>query len=62
MKLFLDTANAAAIKQWADTGLIDGVTTNPSWLSKEGGDPKKVIEQTITTLQQAYISMRGSIE
>ncbi|MEX0764541.1 MAG: transaldolase family protein, partial [Nitrosopumilaceae archaeon] len=39
MKIFLDTANIAAIKLYNDMGLVDGVTTNPSLLAKEGGDP-----------------------
>lgn len=43
MKIFLDTANLDAIKRCSATGLVDGVTTNPSHLSKEGGDPKKLI-------------------
>lgn len=43
MKIFLDTADTAAIERWAKTGLIDGVTTNPSHLSKEGGDAKKQV-------------------
>jgi len=45
MKFFLDTANVESIKTWAETGLIDGVTTNPSLLSKEGGDVKKIIKE-----------------
>lgn len=43
MKLFLDTANRDMIKKWVSTGVIDGVTTNPSLLSKEGTDTKKVL-------------------
>jgi transaldolase len=43
MKIFLDTANREYIKKWASTGLVDGVTTNPTLLSKEGGDIKKVL-------------------
>ena len=43
MKLFLDTADCAAIEKWVATGLIDGVTTNPSHLYKSGGDPKKIV-------------------
>lgn len=35
MKLFLDTANLESIKHWSTTNLIDGVTTNPTLLSKE---------------------------
>ncbi|TVQ79875.1 MAG: fructose-6-phosphate aldolase [Bradymonadales bacterium] len=36
MKLFLDTANIQELKDAAQTGLIDGVTTNPSLVAKEG--------------------------
>jgi len=43
MKLFLDTANRELIKKWLPTGLVDGVTTNPSLLSKEGESTKEVL-------------------
>jgi transaldolase len=43
MKIFLDTASRDAIKKWLPTGLVDGVTTNPSLLSKEGSSPKDVL-------------------
>ncbi len=36
MKFFVDTANLDEIKELADTGLLDGVTTNPSLVAKEG--------------------------
>ncbi len=36
MKLFLDTANIDDIKKYASWGLVDGVTTNPSLIAKEG--------------------------
>ena len=45
MKIFLDTANVEQIKNYNDMGLLDGVTTNPSLLSKEGGDPQKTMEE-----------------
>ncbi len=38
MQFFLDTANIEEIKKGIDWGLVDGVTTNPSLLAKEGGD------------------------
>ena len=41
MKIFLDTANLDAIRMYNDMGLVDGITTNPSLLAKEGGDPQK---------------------
>jgi transaldolase len=37
MKFFLDTANLNEIREGAALGLIDGVTTNPSLVAKEGG-------------------------
>ena len=43
MKLFLDTADREEIKQWMPTGLIDGITTNPSHLSKQGTNTKQVL-------------------
>lgn len=43
MKIFLDTANRDMIKKWLPTGVVDGVTTNPSLLSKEGSNTKDVI-------------------
>lgn len=36
MKIFLDTANIDEIRAAADTGVVDGVTTNPSLIAKEG--------------------------
>ncbi|MBB4211712.1 transaldolase [Rhodothalassium salexigens DSM 2132] len=38
MKFFVDTADAQAIAQLAETGLVDGVTTNPSLVRKSGRD------------------------
>ena len=45
MKIFLDTANIEQIRQANALGAIEGVTTNPSLLSKEQGDWKKIIRQ-----------------
>ena len=57
MKLFLDTANIAAIKRWKETGLINGITTNPSHLSKEGGNPKDVVLEICKLLPEGEISV-----
>ncbi|MBN2332389.1 MAG: fructose-6-phosphate aldolase [Deltaproteobacteria bacterium] len=38
MEFFIDTANLEEIRQASDYGLVDGVTTNPSLVAKEGGD------------------------
>jgi len=43
MKIFLDTADLAKIEQLLPTGMIDGVTTNPSLIAKSGADIKKTI-------------------
>jgi transaldolase len=45
MKIFLDTANLKSIRMYNDMGLLDGITTNPTLLSKEGGDPHKTMEE-----------------
>ena len=43
MKFFIDTADLDEIKELADTGLLDGVTTNPSLIAKSGGNILDVI-------------------
>lgn len=45
MKFFADTAEIAEIRELADTGLLDGVTTNPSLIKKSGRDFKKTIAE-----------------
>ena len=45
MKLFMDTANGAHVAEVAEWGILDGVTTNPSLVMKEGGDFKKTVIQ-----------------
>jgi len=42
MKIFLDTADVDLIEQYYGTGLIDGVTTNPTLIKKSGYDPEEV--------------------
>ncbi len=51
MKIFLDTANLDSIKMYNDMGLLDGITTNPSLLSKEGGDPQKTMEEIVSIVK-----------
>ncbi len=43
MKLYLDTANVKEIKEAASMGLLDGVTTNPSLVAKEGRSFREVL-------------------
>ena len=45
MKFFIDTANIAEIKEANAIGMVDGVTTNPSLIAKEGGDFKEIIAE-----------------
>lgn len=45
MKFFVDTADVAEIKELASTGLLDGVTTNPSLVAKAGRDFKEIVAE-----------------
>jgi len=45
MKFFLDTANIDEIKDASSMGMVDGVTTNPSLIAKEGRDFEEVIKE-----------------
>jgi len=45
MKFFIDTANVEEIKKAWALGVIDGVTTNPSLISKEGKDPIELLKE-----------------
>ena len=56
MKIFLDTADTEAIEKGWKTGLIDGVTTNPSLILKNGEDPE-VVYQKLVDLGIPDISM-----
>ena len=47
MKIFLDTADTEAIKEGYATGLIDGITTNPSLIMKSGRNPEDVYQELI---------------
>ncbi len=43
MKIFLDTASLSEIREAAALGVVDGITTNPSLLAKESGDPERIL-------------------
>jgi len=47
MKFFIDTANIDEIKEAAALGILDGVTTNPSLVSKEGKDFRKLLDEIL---------------
>jgi transaldolase len=55
MKFFIDTANVEEIREAASFGLLDGVTTNPSLLSKEKGEPRAILRE-ITKLVEGPVS------
>jgi len=56
MKIFLDSADIKLLKEYAAWGIIDGVTTNPSLMAKEGVDPKTRVME-ITKLVDGPISV-----
>ena len=45
MKIFLDTADTEVIRKYFQTGLVDGVTTNPTLIMKSGRNPEDVYEE-----------------
>ena len=51
MKLFVDTGNLKEIEPFAALGIIDGVTTNPSLMARESGDPRKILKQICEIVQ-----------
>jgi len=55
MKFFIDTASVSEIREAAALGLLDGVTTNPSLLAKEKGDPREILRE-ITKLVDGPVS------
>ncbi len=55
MKIFIDTANIDEIRETASMGLLDGVTTNPSLVAKEGKNFKELIK-TICSIVDGEVS------
>ena len=56
MQIFLDTADTSLIEKYFNTGLVDGVTTNPTLIMKSGRDPEEVYQQ-ISNIGVQDISM-----
>jgi transaldolase len=50
MKIFLDTASLKEIREGAALGVVDGITTNPSLLAKESGDPEEILLEICKTV------------
>ncbi len=51
MRLFADTAHLPDLKELVSWGAIDGVTTNPTLLSREEGDPEKILYEICELVQ-----------
>ena len=51
MKFFIDTANIEEIRKAYELGVIDGVTTNPSLMAKEGKDPVKILREICSVVK-----------
>ncbi len=47
MKIFLDSANLSAIKKYNEMGIIDGITTNPTLLSRERDNPATLMREIV---------------
>ncbi|MBV6479927.1 MAG: Transaldolase [Ignavibacteria bacterium] len=56
MKIFIDTANLNEIREAADMGVLDGVTTNPSLVSKEGHKDFRSMLEKICAIVDGDIS------
>jgi transaldolase len=57
MKLFLDTANLQTIHYWHKLGIVDGITTNPSNLAKEGGNVTELIKKICSLMPDCPVSV-----
>jgi transaldolase len=56
MKFFIDTANVEAIRKAHERGMVDGVTTNPSLVAKEGRNFRKIVDE-IASFVEGPISL-----
>ena len=60
MRIFLDTSDVDVIRQHCETGLIDGVTTNPTLMMQAGRDPVEVIKE-ISSLFPEHASISAEV-
>jgi transaldolase len=51
MKLFIDTGNVKEIESLVPLGIVDGITTNPSLLAREAGDPRAILAEICRLVQ-----------
>jgi len=61
MKIFLDTADSAKIKKYAEMGMVDGVTTNPTLMLKSGRKQEDVTKE-ICKMVDGPVSAEGNAE
>lgn len=47
MKIFLDTASIESINKFVDMGIVDGITTNPTLISREKGHPEDIMREIV---------------
>jgi len=62
MEIFLDTANIEEIRRGAKLGVVSGVTTNPSLVSKEGTDDYEAVVREICTIIPGPVSAEVVVE
>ena len=62
MKFFIDTANVKEIREAASLGIVDGVTTNPSLIAKEGRDFRQVIAEICSIVDGPISAEAVSLE
>jgi len=62
MKFFIDTANVKEIREAASLGVVDGVTTNPSLIAKEGRDFRQVIAEICSIIDGPISAEAVSLE
>ena len=58
MKIFLDTADVVKIRKYAEMGMVDGITTNPTIIMKSGREQEEVIKE-ICKIVDGPISVEG---
>lgn len=62
MRFFLDTAETAEIKKWMASGMVDGVTTNPSLIMKSGRPFEDVAREICQTVTGKPVSLEVTAE
>ena len=61
MKIFLDTSDTDIISKHCETGLIDGVTTNPTLMMQAGRDPVEVLRDIMPSFYNKNASISAEV-